>query len=212
MVLMNKRQHYPDQEILQGILRQDRDVMLYLYRQHFPMVHRFVLSNSGSEGEAEDLFQDIMVLLFDKTTRGELILTSSFSSFFFVLMRNKWFNQLRRKRLQPRVNEKLMNTYIESEYDYLPDQQTLEQTEKERIFFAWFSTMGEECRKVLLLFIEGNSIREVTRLMGYNSEQHTKNRRYRCKVSLFNKIKNDPRFKELSNGTGINPDNAIPRW
>lgn len=186
--------------------------MQYLYQQHFPIVHRFVLSNSGSEGEAEDLFQDIMVLLFDKIGKGDLILTSSFSAFFYVLMRNKWFNQLRRKRLQPRMNENLMDTYSESEGDSLPDQQTLEQTEKERIFYAWFSNLGEECRKVLLLFIEGNSIKEVTRLMGYNSEQHAKNRRYRCKVSLFNKIKNDPRYKELSNGTGNNPDDAIPRW
>jgi RNA polymerase sigma factor (sigma-70 family) len=212
MVLKNNRKHYTDQEILQGILRSDREVILHMYHQYFPMVHRFVLSNSGTEGEAEDLFQDIMILLFDKVNKEDLILTGSFYSFFFVLMRNKWFNQLRRKRIEPRANGRLIDDYTESAGDYIPDQQTLENAEKERIFYTWFATLGEECRKVLLLFIQGNSIKEVTRLMGYNSEQHTKNRRYRCKVSFFNKIKNDPRFKELSNGTGTNPDDAIPRW
>ena len=44
-------------------------------------------------------------------------------------------------------------------------------------------------KKVLRYFIEGMSIAEITRKMGYKSEQHTKNRRYRCKLSLIKQIK-----------------------
>jgi hypothetical protein len=41
----------------------------------------------------------------------------------------------------------------------------------------------------LRYFIEGMSIAEITRKMGYKSSQHTKNRRYRCKLSLIKLIK-----------------------
>ena len=67
--------------------------------------------------------------------------------------------------------------------------ETAELNDRLEIFRRNFDSLSTDCQKVLRYFIEGMSIAEITRKMGYRSEQHTKNRRYRCKLSLIKQIK-----------------------
>jgi DNA-directed RNA polymerase specialized sigma24 family protein len=71
------------------------------------------------------------------------------------------------------------------------------QNEKHQLVWHYFQKLTADCQKVIRLFFEGKSIREITEIMNYSSEQHTKNRRLRCKERLINIIMKDPRFNEL---------------
>jgi hypothetical protein len=89
-----------------------------------------------------------------------------------------------------------------------PDSSVLdiaELNERMRIYREQFEKLSADCRKVLSLFLEGITITEITRIMGYRSEQHTRNRRYRCKLSLIKRIRALYGGKE--NGYGNNGEN-----
>jgi hypothetical protein len=87
----------------------------------------------------------------------------------------------------------------------------LVEAEKKKLFITHFNELTADCKKIIQLFIQGFSISEITKIMHFNSEQHTKNRRLRCKNTLINKIVTNPRFKELTNGT-IGKNTQNPRW
>lgn len=212
MVYKTNIQFLNDAEIVDGIGKQDTEVLRYLYRMHYARVRKYVLSNNGNISDAEDLFQDLLVFMYEKCRNKSLHLTSTLDAYLFVVMRNMWLNQLRRRKPSAGwiFSKKMPPEEIADESIISPEE--LIETEKEGVFYKHFRSLGEDCKKVLLLFIQGKSVTEVTREMGYSSEQHAKNRRYRCKLSLFSKIKADPRYKELYNGTANDQDDQVPRW
>ncbi len=198
---------YTDQEIIKGLNSQSSAVLTYIYQQNFRSVKKYIEDNSGSETDAEDVFQDALVLVYERIRKGNLILTCSFSTFLFAVAKTQWLSVLRQRKRKNVVTDECDNIFNEDAG--IHDE--LVQAEKKKLFIAHFNELTEDCKKIIKLFIKEYSITEITRIMNFSSEQHTKNRRLRCKNALINKITNNPRFKELSNGT-VRKDNEIPRW
>ena len=67
--------------------------------------------------------------------------------------------------------------------------------ERKKIFANHFKELPEDCRQLILLFIKKTNIGDITNIMGYGSEQFTRNKRLRCKKSLLKKILQNPYFK-----------------
>lgn len=198
---------YTDQEILKGINTQNSAILTYLYQQNFRSVKKYIEDNSGSETDAEDVFQDALVVVYERIRKGDLILTCGFGTFLFAIAKTQWLGILRQRKRRNVVTDDCDNI-LNNDTDIYED---LIQAEKKKLFITHFNELTEDCKKIIQLFIKEFSIAEITKMMNFSSEQHTKNRRLRCKNALITKITNNPRFKELSNGT-IGKNNEIPRW
>jgi hypothetical protein len=72
-----------------------------------------------------------------------------------------------------------------------------EYNERMFLYRSHFNRLSEKCKKILSLFLDGHTVKEITVIMGYGNDQHTKNRRYRCKKSLINSIRTTFGYKEL---------------
>ena len=66
--------HYTDEAILQGLERRDRGVIRYVYKEYYPSIKFLIITNSGNETDAEDVFQDAMVIIFRKIIENKMIL------------------------------------------------------------------------------------------------------------------------------------------
>ncbi len=84
--------------------------------------------------------------------------------------------------------------------DDLEIQDAIERKERLQFFREKFDELSEDCKQILNMFLNKIPISDITKMMGYASDQHTKNRRLRCKMSLINKIKSSEYFNELSDG------------
>jgi hypothetical protein len=73
----------------------------------------------------------------------------------------------------------------------------IELNERLQLYRNKFEELSDDCKKVLRMFLNNVPIREITLAMGYSSDQHTKNRRFRCKKSLIHRIVNSSTYKEL---------------
>jgi hypothetical protein len=67
--------HYTQYGIIEGIRRRDKDVLKYVYKQYFPMVRYFIIRNQGSEEDAEDIFQEAVVAIFERVRKKSLTWT-----------------------------------------------------------------------------------------------------------------------------------------
>jgi hypothetical protein len=68
------------------------------------------------------------------------------------------------------------------------------------LFNHHFSQLSEDCQKLLRLHFGKVSLAEIREIFGYSSEHYTSDRKYRCKQSLYNRIRKDPKFKEIKDG------------
>lgn len=171
--------------MLKGLIARDKTVLKEFYVVFFESIRQLVLYNHGREEDAEDLFQEALLVVFQKARTGTFILTSSLGTYLYSVSRLLWLKELdKRKRISQQPVD--FEEYFDADEDIVA---IAENNEKLRIYRQEFEKLSTDCRKVLSLFLEGMSIAAITGFMGYKSEQHTRNRRYRCKLSLLKRIR-----------------------
>jgi RNA polymerase sigma factor (sigma-70 family) len=176
---------FSDAELLNGLISKDERILRAYYSLYFQSIRRYVLSNNGREEDAKDLFQDVLLALFQKVRKGQFTLTCALGTYLYSVSRFLWFKELGR---QKRISYQSVDH--EDFMDVDADIVSVNEKNERLLFYRkYFEKLSENCRKVLTLFAEGYSIAEITKIMGFKSEQHTKNRKYRCKMSLINGVK-----------------------
>jgi DNA-directed RNA polymerase specialized sigma24 family protein len=61
------------------------------------MMTKMVMSNSGTEQEAKDIYQEALVVFWQKSTSKKLVLTSKISTYIYSICQNLWRKELDRK-------------------------------------------------------------------------------------------------------------------
>lgn len=70
----------------------------HIYTDHFQMVKKFVLINNGNISDAEDLYQDTMIILSRKLEDDDFKLTAKLSTYIMAIAKNLWYKKLRDSR------------------------------------------------------------------------------------------------------------------
>lgn len=188
--------NYSDEQILKGILRHDNLILQYIYKQFYYKVNMFIKKNSGTEDDANDVFQEAIIVIYRKLKENDLVFaSSSFQGYLFTVSRYIWLKQLEQKRIeQEKINETL--PFQEDIYD---DNlmELVEKNEKYGLYQKHFKTLSTDCQKLLQLFFEKVPLSEIARIMGYKGENYAKTRKFKCKELLISRIKQDTEFKKI---------------
>jgi RNA polymerase sigma factor (sigma-70 family) len=184
---------YTDEAIIDGLKRRDSLIIRYVYKEYYPTIKFLITTNSGTDTDAEDVFQDALVVLYRKISRENLVLTSSFKTFLYSICRNLWLQRLDRRVFR---NEFLEMEDLGELQDIPYAEQPEDDQEKYRLFQQHFFRLGEDCQKVLKLFLNKTSLKEIAEIMGFKTEKYAKTRKFMCKEKLKNSIINDPNFKK----------------
>lgn len=188
--------HFSDSELLNGLIHQDERILKEFYSLYFQGIRRYVNSNKGNDEDARDLFQEVIMVIFQKARDEQFKLTCTLRTYLYSVARFLWLKELGKRKW---VSHQSVDheDYIDNDADI---DSVNEKNERLLFFRKCFEKLSESCRKVLALFTEGFSIAEITLKMGFKSEQHTKNRRYRCKLSLIKSIKSEYDYNTVSYG------------
>jgi RNA polymerase sigma factor (sigma-70 family) len=186
---------YSDEAIIEGLKLRREEMIKYVYRDVYPVIRNLVISNSGTDEDAEDIFQDALVIVYKKSKNEELILSSSFKTFFYSVCKHLWLQRLGKLK-------DVKQLFIEIEEPItLPESITKEmyvvENEKFKLYQKHFLSLGDDCQKVLRLFLRKMSLREIAEVMGYKTEKYAKTRKYDCKEELKSRILNDPTYLNL---------------
>ena len=139
---------YNEQEIIIGLRGRDSGIMEYLYQQYYPMILDLIQKNGGTGEDASDIFQEGMIVVFEKVQDSSVVWRSTIKTYLFAVCRNKWLMELRNKR--HKVTMPLdENRDISEDADIQRDIITSEKNELMRMHFK---NLGKDCRQVLELF------------------------------------------------------------
>ncbi len=182
--------HYSDEAIVEGLRLRSDYIIKFVYKEFFPIIKFLVNENGGTDEDAEDIFQDGIIIVYDKISSNQLILTSSFKTFLYSVCRNLWLQKLNKRKA---IFDKLSDV---EEYLNLPDSISdagIREIEMHRLIQTHFLELGEDCQKVLRLFSKNVQFREIASILGYKTEKYAKTRKYMCKEELKKRISEDPR-------------------
>lgn len=180
-----------DQNIIDGIVSGDELIIKEFYRQHLPYIRTYIIKNSGNQLDVEDIFQDAMIILYQKLKTDTLTIETSLSAYFKGVCKNIWRNRLRK-------NQKIIfdeHQVQKSKEKNMIDME-IEQTEKENLYRKYFFKLSQSSKEVLKLFCEGKSMNEISEITGY-SKEYTRKKKFEAKKSLIAMIEQDPIHREL---------------
>lgn len=175
-----------DARILDLIRRGDEKGLVLLLGSTRTMVTSFVLRNSGTVSDAEDLLQEAVVILWEKVRRGEFEYRSKLSTFVFATVKNLWLRRLARSRRE--IPMELDPERAESD-DPSPLDEAIE-TEQAQLVRDALERLGDPCKTLLLLFYwEELPMEEIAVRMGMANADTAKSKKYQCKKALERLLK-----------------------
>ncbi len=153
-----------------------------LYQNLYGGVARFVLNNSGTEEDAKDIFQEGLIVLYEKVSVPDFVQTSSLKTFLHAICRNLWLKRLRRSsRRETSVGEIQLLPIADWEDAHREDQQE----EQKELVQQLLGQLGESCRRLLVRFYyERRSMQEIANLLGLSNDRVAKNKKARCMNKL----------------------------
>lgn len=183
---------YKDQVIIDGIITGDERILTCFYKENIRYIQGYILRNSGNSEDVEDVFQDALVVLYQKLKSDFLELKVPVKTYFYGICKNVWRNRLRKKK-------KLLMEDRENRFDVgieAPVMVDIENQEREHLYRKHFQKLNTDNKKILSLFFEGRSMLEISKIIGY-SEGYTRKKKFQAKKQLLEMIEKDPIYKEL---------------
>lgn len=157
-----------------ALLANRAEVLTELYRQGFPLVRRYIGRHGGSAQDAQDVFQDALILLYEQATSGTLVLTASVSTYLLGISRNLWHQEVRRRaRLAPEAfaEELAAELAAATEAPVEPAFAVLDYVEQ----------LGEKCKDVLLSFYYFQQpLAQIAAKQGYRSVRSATVQKFKC--------------------------------
>lgn len=187
--------NYSNEELLNGILRNDSVILQFIYKNFYYKINFFIKKNSGDDDDANDVFQEAIIIIYRKLKENSLVLDCSFDTYLYSVCRFLWL-----KQLEKRKNEK-ERIYDNQEFrdDIYDDQlnRTVDLNERYRLYQKHFQNLGKDCQKILQMFFDKVPLKQIAQVMGFKGEKYAKKRKYKCKEYLIKSIKQDMEYKKI---------------
>lgn len=158
---------------LEGVRKGESKAFREFYVAYFGMVRYMIVNNSGTEDEAKDVFQEAMVLLYEKANDENFVLSSSLKTWIYAVCRNKWLKQLEKKKKNSR--------FTDFEHFDAVEEMEEESNSVHEVLRTSMSRLGVGCRKILLLFYYfKKSMDEIATELNYTNADNAKAQKYKC--------------------------------
>ena len=167
-----------EKEIFERIQKGDEKALEFIYKKYYRMMTKLVITNSGTEEEARDVYQDALVVFWQKARSGNLVMTAKMSTYIYSICQNLWRKELeRKKRLSNEEKDSGQSMDMDSE-------------ERNRIIGECLNQLGETCRKVLMYYyFDEMSMQEIADKLGFANTDTAKTKKYKCKQKLDEIVK-----------------------
>lgn len=170
-----------EQELLKGLAKSDKKAVETIYKDNFNMVQSLIINNSGSGDDARDIFQEAMIVLFEKARSGNFELNCQIKTYVYSVCRRIWL-----KRLQQ------MNRYtndLQNVGDLAPVDEDVEEHEQRneeyQLMEKAISNLGEPCKSLIeAYYIHKKNMQLIADEFGYTNADNAKNQKYKCLMRL----------------------------
>ena len=189
---------YSSQELLNGIQRNDTIVLQYIYKNYYSKINFFIKKNSGDDDDANDIFQEAVIIIYRKLKANELVLDCSFETYIYSVCRFLWLKQLEKRKIE---KEKIKDNHEYNE-DIYDDglEKVADLNERYRLYQKHFANLGKDCQKILQLYFDKVPLKNIAQIMGFKSEKYAKKRKFKCKEYLIKSVKQDLEYNKIISG------------
>jgi len=161
-----------DQDILLLFKSGKRDKAFRQLYTLYPKIEKLIRSKGGSKTDAQDVFQEALIILHRNLQKSDFTLTASFYTYLYSVSRFVW------KDTQKQFSKQELHDLKQDEvsiFHAILEEKKFQQAE------SAFRELGARCQELLQLFYhKALSFKVIAELMQFKSAKIAKNQKYKC--------------------------------
>ena len=164
-----------EEEQIRLLQNGDDRILQVIYRQYYQTIVNLVMNNSGSLQEAKDIYQETLIIFYEKVKDENFELNCKLKTYLYSISRNLWLKQLQHKK-------RFTNSISDSEeYLEIPWEEAGKKEDQYQAMQTALESLGEPCRSILKdFYMHSQSMEEITEKFGYTNADNAKNQKYKC--------------------------------
>jgi RNA polymerase sigma factor (sigma-70 family) len=167
-----------EQLLLEPDVKVRRPDFVKLYKQVFPQVARYVAARGGSLDEAKDVFQDSLVILFEKLNSDYPIVKTE-REYLIGVSKNLWINRYRQKSKEQPLESSIQDHELGAEH----------QVNSLRIL-RFLEKSGRKCMDMLQSFYyEKLTLEEIAQKFKFSGIRSATVQKYKCIEKVRDMVK-----------------------
>ena len=181
--MINKKNIYEEEDrLIEGLKLNEDAAFEFVYRQYYKMTAQYVGTNKGSKDDAQDVFQEALIVLVKNLRNKDFKLSAKVSTYLFAIAKKYWLYKLRGNKDSSLEIENLNTDHlIEDDSGLLAEN---EYDVKHSIIGEVFHQMKEDCRELLTqYYFNKSALGEIAKRMGW-SDDFVKVKKRRCMDAL----------------------------
>lgn len=145
------------------------------------MVQTLIINNNGSADDARDIFQETVIVLYEKAKSGSFELNCQLKTYVYSVSRRLWLKKLQQQQKYiPNLIGLDETVPVEEEVD----NHSLRNSEFQMMEKALLH-LGEPCRSLIEAFyLQKKSMTDIASHFGYTNADNAKNQKYKCLMRL----------------------------
>lgn len=168
--------NFSDLSLIKELQCDNKDAYEILYLKFFPVIASYIKQNSGNDEDAQDVFQETIIVLFEKVKHPDFVLTSSLSTYLFAISKNIWLKHLRNQKFV--VTDQFDETSHHNAELLVHEEVEVNLVEN---VDSWLNKITKHCQHILrALFFYNQSIETLMGIMGWKNRHTADNQKYKC--------------------------------
>ena len=188
------KQEIDEKALLEGLASNDKKAIETIYEENYTVIQSLIINNNGSAEDAKDIFQEAMIVLFEKVRSGKFELSCLIKTYLYAVSRRLWLKKLHFQNRNLITVEK-MESEIAVEDDVGEHDKQHEEFE---MMEKAINSLGEPCKSLLeAYYLQKRNMQDIATSFGYTNAANAKNQKYKCLIRLKKIF-----FSHYKNGNG----------
>ena len=183
-----------EKALLEGLAKNDKKAVEAIYQENYNMVQSLIINNNGSSDDAKDIFQEAMIVLYEKVRSGSFELNCQIKTYVYSVCRRLWLKRLQQlNRYSAPLGDTEQVVAVEEEIEG-HEQRNAEFEMMEKAI----NSLGEPCKSLLeAYYLQKQNMQVIAANFGYTNSDNAKNQKYKCLMRLKKIF-----FTHYKNGNG----------
>ena len=186
MALKTTKRYYTKEEIIDGIKGSDEAVLSYLYQKFLPDLKRMLADMGGKQKEAEEVFQESMMVIFLKLKEPHFEIPPQFDTFLYTVCKQQFLYRNRKNPKKPTGNFESLVVNLEDSLE-----QALHKAELFRFYKNYINQLDRNCAEILKGLLQGWDNAKIGSALNL-PETYIAQQKLLCKQALKEAIRKKP--------------------
>lgn len=191
---------YTDNEIIECLRNRQSYVVHYLSDRYMPMIKLMVYQMGGTLEDSRDIFQDGLIIMLEKIDNEDFVLTCKFKTFLYSVCENLWKSVLEKRRAAANYFTRREDVDGDKDFTELLDHKLYES-----IFYDVLATLDPVCQKILKLYWQELSPKEIADTLGY-TYGYVRKKKCEGQAELILRVKKHPDYRRIMNSENVIKD------